>query len=102
MQQERFTGFPPNADDIHSLGLGLFLLMDVAGGLDFVLHVLDAFLEFRDAFADSPGNFGQAAAEDQDGDDQDDDPLGPAGETHECKRRMGHSWRPLWVVRKKY
>ena len=77
------------------LDLGVFFLGGFPRRLDLVLHVLDALLELRDALADSPGDFGQAAPENQDGDDEDDDPLGPAGEAHECEHGMGHDWNPL-------
>ena len=77
------------------LGLGVFFLGGFPRRLDLVLHVLDALLELREALADSPGDFRQAASEDQDGDDQDDDPLGPAGEAHECQHGIGHGRDPL-------
>ena len=84
------------AGAIFHSGLGVFLPGGVSGRLDLVLHVLDALLEFRDAFADSAGDFRQAASEDQDGDDQDDDPFGPAGEAHERQDGLGHGRNP-WV-----
>ena len=63
---------------------------------DLVFGVFDALLEFCDALAEVAGDVRQAPASDQHGDDEDDDPLGSAGEDRECKHGIGHGRHP-WL-----
>jgi hypothetical protein len=67
----------------------------VDGLMNIVFGFLNAFFELGNALAQAAGDFGESATENEDSDDKDNNPLRPAGQSHESLHRVYHAIKPF-------